>query len=170
MITPTLYSTRFPFPYTNFTTHCHTHYTNTPLYNTHTFLTTAALHWLALHCRWCVEAPFFEQTSDSPEPLPQKTKLLKTETELDKATIGSTPSSSSSPPPPSSSASSPPASFKPPPSSETMADLYSQLHLSILQTLQNVPSVRARMTQKQASMRKHRSGVNSPCSTYFLES
>lgn len=103
-----------------------------------------------LHYRWCVEAPFFEQASDSHESLPQKIKMVKTETELDKTIIGSTPSSS--PPPPSSSASSPPASFKSSLSSETMGDLYSQLHLSILQTLQNVPSVRARMTQKQVSM------------------
>lgn len=32
------------------------------------------------------------------------------------------------------------------------SDLYSELHLSILQTLQNVPSVRARMTQKQVGL------------------
>lgn len=128
----------------------------------HIFPSTPALHHLALHCRWCVEAPFFEQTSDSSESLPRKTKMLKTETELDKAAIGSTPPSSSSPPHPSSSASSPPASFKSPPSSETTADLYSQLHLSILQTLQNVPSVRARMTQKQVSIDGHRSSIYIP--------
>lgn len=75
--------------------------------------------------------------------------MMRTETELEKATVGPSPSSSS--PPPSSS--SPPVSFKAPPSSETSSDVYSQLHLSILQTLQNVPSVRARMTQKQVSLR-----------------
>lgn len=113
---------------------------------------------LAPLMKWCVEAPFFEQTSDSSETLPRKTKMLKTETELDKAAVCTTPSSSSSPPPPSASASSPPAS-KAPPSSETTADLYSQLHLSILQTLQNVPSVRARMTQKQVLCPKHVTSV-----------
>ncbi|KAK3858800.1 hypothetical protein Pcinc_035034 [Petrolisthes cinctipes] len=39
------------------------------------------------------------------------------------------------------------------------SDLYSELHLSILQTLQNVPSVRAHMTQKQVLCPKHVTSV-----------
>lgn len=84
--------------------------------------------------------------------------MMRTETELEKAAVGPSPSSSS-PPPSSSTSSSPPVSFKPPPSSESSSDVYSQLHLSILQTLQNVPSVRARMTQKQVLCPKHVTSV-----------
>lgn len=114
---------------------------------------------LAPLMKWCVEAPFFEQTSGSSETLKRKVKAMKKETELEKAAIGPAPSSSS-PPPPTSTSSSPPISFKPnPSSSDTSSDLYSQLHLSILQTLQNVPSVRSRMTQKQVLCPKHVTSV-----------
>ncbi|KAK8391140.1 hypothetical protein O3P69_017058 [Scylla paramamosain] len=113
---------------------------------------------LAPLMKWCVEAPFFEPTNDSSETLKRKVKMMRTETELEKATVGPSPSSSS-PPPSSSTSSSPPVSFKSPPLSETSSDVYSQLHLSILQTLQNVPSVRARMTQKQVLCPKHVTSV-----------
>ncbi|MPC21789.1 uncharacterized protein E2C01_014786 [Portunus trituberculatus] len=130
--------------------------TMAPLFTANLITTLSQLY--AKIGRWCVEAPFFEQTNDSSETLKRKVKMMKTETELEKATIGPSPSSSS-PPPSSSTSSSPPVSFKPPPLSDTSNDVYSQLHLSILQTLQNVPSVRARMTQKQVLCPKHVTSV-----------
>lgn len=87
--------------------------------------------------KWCVEAPFFENTENGSEPQGRKSslpKLMEAEGLFEKS-----------------------MSAKASPSESN--DLYSQLHLSILQTLQNVPSVRARMTQKQVLCPKHVTSV-----------
>ncbi|KAK8740757.1 hypothetical protein OTU49_002690 [Cherax quadricarinatus] len=87
--------------------------------------------------KWCVEAPFFENTNNCSESQGRRSslpKLMEAEGFFDKAT-----------------------SAKLGPSEST--NLYSQLHLSILHTLQNVPSVRARMTQKQVLCPKHVTSV-----------
>nr|XP_045596154.1 uncharacterized protein C7orf26 homolog [Procambarus clarkii] len=88
--------------------------------------------------KWCVEAPFFEDTDNSSESQGRKLslpKLIEGEALFDNK----------------------PTLSKSGPAEST--DLYSQLHLSILQTLQNVPSVRARMTQKQVLCPKHVTSV-----------
>lgn len=81
-----------------------------------------------LTSRWCAESPFFENTETASEGQGRRASLPKL-TEGDGAfEKGGGPLKG--------------------PMLES-GEMYSQLHLSILQTLQNVPSVRARMTQKQ---------------------
>ncbi|XP_042236926.1 uncharacterized protein C7orf26 homolog isoform X2 [Homarus americanus] len=101
--------------------------------------------------KWCVEAPFFDNNDNYPDPHGRRSslpKIMETEGLFENTT-----------------------SVKSAPSEST--DLYSQLHLSILQTLQNVPFVRARMTQKQVLCPKHvTSVVDAVCErirTYGLE-
>ncbi|XP_047501133.1 uncharacterized protein C7orf26 homolog [Penaeus chinensis] len=78
--------------------------------------------------KWCAESPFFESTDATSDGQGRRASLPKLSDGDGAFEKGGGPLKA--------------------PMLES-GEMYSQLHLSILQTLQNVPSVRARMTQKQ---------------------